>query len=123
MSTTSTSKNEEGRSYIKKKEPDHLKQVPLCGYIHGTSSVKPSGKNYTYFNFKFQTANGLLDAVCYERCLHDEVKQKQETQKAIKISNYTFKGSLQDSNEMSICISKRSKIENVFHCSFDHNQP
>lgn len=110
LSTASTNKNEQGKSYLKKKETDHLKQVPLCGYIHGTSTVRPSAKNYTYFNFKFQTANGFLDAVCYERSLHDEIKQKQETQKAIKISNYTLKRSLHDSNDMSICISKRSKI-------------
>ena len=29
---------------------DHLKKVPICGYVHDTSPVKPSRSNYTYFN-------------------------------------------------------------------------
>lgn len=43
------------------KECDHLKKVPISGYIHDTSPVKPSRNNYTYFNFKFQSANGFCD--------------------------------------------------------------
>lgn len=34
------------------KESDHLKKIPISGYIHDTSPVKPSRSNYMYFNFK-----------------------------------------------------------------------
>lgn len=32
------------------KECDHLKKVPISGYIHDTSPLKRSRNNYTYFN-------------------------------------------------------------------------
>ena len=49
------------------KECDHLKKVPISGYINDTSTLKPSRNNYTYFNFKFQSANGFCDGVCFEK--------------------------------------------------------
>ena len=61
------------------KECDHLKKVPISGYIHDTSPVKPSRNNYRYFNFKFQTANGFCDGVCFDKSLYNQVKQKEDT--------------------------------------------
>ena len=51
------------------------------------SPVKPSRNNYMYFNFKLQTANGFCDAVCFDKSLHNQVKQKDETQKSVRLSN------------------------------------
>ena len=51
------------------KECDHLKKVPICGYVHDTLPVKPSRSNYTYFNFQFQTENGFCDGVCFDKGL------------------------------------------------------
>ena len=105
------------------KECDHLKKVPICGYVHDTSPVKPSRSNYTYFNFKFQTENGFCDGVCFDKGLHNQVKQKDETQKSVRLSNYSLKRSLHNSNDMAIVINKRTKIESVSDCPFDHKAP
>ena len=105
------------------KECDHLKKVPICGYVHDTSPVKPSRSNYTYFNFKFQTANGFYDGVCFDKSLYNQVKQKDETQKSVRLSNYSLKRSLHDSNDMTIVVNKRTKIESVSQCPFDHKPP
>ena len=101
---------------------DHLKKVPICGYVHDTSLVKPSRSNYTYFNFKFQTANGFCDGVCFDKSLYNQVKQKDETQKSVRLSNYSLKRSLHN-NDMAIVVSKRTKIESVSQCPFDHRAP
>ena len=105
------------------KECDHLKKVPICGYVHDTSPVKPSRSNYTYFNFKFQTANGFCDGVCFDKSLYNQVKQKDETQKSVRLSNYSLKRSLHNSNDMVIVVNKRTKIESISECSFDHKVP
>ncbi|XP_068739799.1 uncharacterized protein [Montipora capricornis] len=105
------------------KECDHLKKVPICGYVHNTSPVKPSRSNYTYFNFKFQTANGFCDGVCFDKSLYNQVKQKDETQKSVRLSNYSLKRSLHNSNDMAIVVNKRTKIESISECSFDHKVP
>lgn len=105
------------------KECDHLKKVPISGYIHDTSPVKPSRNNYTYFNFKFQSANGFCDGVCFDKSLYNQVKQKDETQKSVRLSNYSLKRSLQNSNDMTIVINKRTKIESISECPFDHQAP
>ena len=105
------------------KECDHLKKVPICGYVHDTSPVKPSRNNYTYFNFKFQTANGFCDGVCFDKGLYNQVKQKDETQKSVRLSNYSLKRSLNDSNDMAIVVNKRTKIESISECPFDHKAP
>lgn len=102
---------------------DHLKKVPICGYIHDTSPIKPSRSNYTYFNFKFQTANGFCDGVCFDKSLHNQVKQKDETQKSIRLSNYALKRSLHDASDMTIVVNKRTKIETISECPFDHKAP
>ena len=67
-------------------ESDHLKKILISGYIHDTSLVKPSRNNYMYFNFKFQTVNGFCDAVCFDKTLYNQVKQKDETQKSVRLS-------------------------------------
>ena len=105
------------------KECDHLKKVPISGYIHDTSPVKPSRNNYTYFNFKFQSTNGFCDGVCFDKSLYNQVKQKDETQKSVRLSNYSLKRSLQNSNDMTIVINKRTKIESISECPFDHQAP
>jgi len=51
------------------------------------------------------------------------VKQKDETQKSVRLSNYSLKRSLHNSNDMAIVINKRTKIENVSDCPFDHKPP
>ena len=101
-------------------ECDHLKKLPICGYIHDTSPVKPSRSNYTYFNFKFQTAIGFCDGVCFDKSLYNQVRQKDETQKSVRLSNYSLKRALHNSNDMAIVVNKRTKIENVSECPFDH---
>lgn len=105
------------------KEWDHLKKVPICGYVHDTSPIKPSRSNYTYFNFKFQTANGFCDVVCFDKSLYNQVKQKDETQKSVRLSNYSLKRSLHNSNDMAIVVNKRTKIESISECPFDHKAP
>ena len=105
------------------KQRDHLRKVPICGYIHDTSPVKPSRSNYTYFNFKFQTANGFCDGVCFDKSLYNQVKQKDETQKSVRLSNYSLKRSLHNSNDMAIVVNKRTKIESISECPFDHKAP
>ena len=82
--------------------------------------MKPSRNNYTYFNFKFQTANGFCDGVCFDKSLYKEVKQKEETQKSVRLSNYSLKRSLQNNNDMTIVVNKRTKIESISECPFDH---
>ena len=105
------------------KQRDHLRKVPICGYIHDTSPVKPSRSNYTYFNFNFQTANGFCDGVCFDKSLYNQVKQKDETQKSVRLSNYSLKRSLHNSNDMAIVVNKRTKIESISECPFDHKAP
>ena len=105
------------------KESDHLKKIPISGYIHDTSPVKPSRNNYMYFNFKFQTANGFCDAVCFDKSLHNQVKQKDETQKSVRLSNYSLKRSLENNNDMTIVVNKRTKIENISECPFNYKAP
>ena len=51
------------------------------------------------------------------------MKQKDETQKSVRLSNYSLKRSLHNSNHMAIVINKRTKIENVSDCPFDHKPP
>ena len=106
-----------------RQECDHLKKLPICGYIHDTSPVKPSRSNYTYFNFKFQTATGFCDGVCFDKSLYNQVRQKDETQKSVRLSNYSLKRALHNSNDMAIVVNKRTKIENVSECPFDHKTP
>ena len=105
------------------KETDHLKKIPISGYIHDTSPVKPSRNNYMYFNFKFQTANGFCDAMCFDKSLHNQVKQKEETQKSVRLSNYSLKRSLENNNDMAIVVNKRTKIENTSECPFNYKTP
>ena len=69
----STSQYQNKKSDEDAKASDHLKKVPICGYVHYTSPVKPSRSNYTSFNFKFQTANGFCDGVCFDKGLYDQV--------------------------------------------------
>ena len=76
-----------------------------------------------YFNFKFQTANGFCDAVCFDKSLHNQVKQKEETQKSVRLSNYSLKRSLENSNDMAIVVNKRTKIENSSECPFNYMAP
>ena len=105
------------------KECDHLKKLPISGYIHDTSPVKPRRNNYTYFNFKFQTASGFCDAVCFDKSLYNQVKQKDETQKSVRLSNYSLKRSLQNNNDMTIGVNKRTKIESISECPFNYKAP
>jgi len=51
------------------------------------------------------------------------VKQKDETQKSVRLSNYSLKRSLQNSNDMTVVINKRTKIEGISECPFDHQAP
>ena len=51
------------------------------------------------------------------------MKQKDETQKSVRLSNYSLKRSLHNSNDMAIVINKRTKIESVSECPFDHKAP
>lgn len=106
-----------------KGESEHLKKVPISGYLHETTPLKTSRNNFTYFNFKFQTQSGLCDGVCFEKSIYNQVKQKEETQKSVRLSNYSLKRSLHDNSEMTIVINKRTKLENTFQCSFDHKAP
>ena len=76
-----------------------------------------------YFNFKFQTANGFCDAVCFDKSLHNQVKQKDETQKSVRLSNYSLKRSLENNNDMTIVVNKRTKIENTSECPFNYKAP
>ncbi|XP_078365700.1 uncharacterized protein LOC144649967 isoform X1 [Oculina patagonica] len=105
------------------KETDHLNKLPITGYICDTSPVKPSKNNYAYFNFKFQTANGFCDGVCFEKSLHDQVKKIEETQKSVRLSKYSLKRSLYDTTDQSILLHKRSKIENIPQCTFEYKPP
>ena len=120
VGSTSDSQNKEFDE--DEKGCDHLKKVPICGYVHDTSPVKPSRSNYTYFNFKFQTANGFCDGVCFDKSLYNQVKQKDETQKSVRLSNYSLKRSLHN-NGMAIVVNKRTKIESISQCPFDHKAP
>ena len=81
----STSEYQNKKTGEDAKECDHLKKVTICELFHDTSPVKPSRSNYTYFNFKFQTANGFCHGVCFDKGLYDQVKQKDETQKRVTI--------------------------------------
>ena len=76
-----------------------------------------------YFNFKLQTANGFCDAVCFDKSLHHQVKQKDETQKSVRLSNYSLKRSLENNNDMTIVVNKRTKIENISECPFNYKAP
>ena len=51
------------------------------------------------------------------------MKQKEETQKSVRLSNYSLKRSLHNSNDMAIVVNKRTKIESVSQCPFDHKAP
>ena len=51
------------------------------------------------------------------------MKQKDETQKSVRLSNYSLKRSLHNSNDMTIAVNKRTKIESISECPFDHKAP
>lgn len=51
------------------------------------------------------------------------MKQKEETQKSVRLSNYSLKRSLQNSNDMTVVINKHTKIEGISECPFDHQAP
>lgn len=51
------------------------------------------------------------------------MKQKDETQKSVRLSNYSLKRSLHNSNDMAIVVNKRTKIESISECPFDHKAP
>ena len=61
--------------------------------------------------------------MCFDKGLYNQVKQKDETQKSVRLSNYSLKRSLHNSNDMAIVINKRTKIESVSECPFDHKAP
>ena len=58
-----------------------------------------------------------------DKGLYNQVKQKDETQKSVRLSNYSLKRSLHNSNDMAIVINKRTKIESISECPFDHKAP
>ena len=51
------------------------------------------------------------------------MKQKDEMQKSVRLSNYSLKRSLHNSNDMAIVVSKCTKIESISECPFDHKAP
>ena len=51
------------------------------------------------------------------------MKQKEETQKSVRLSNYSLKRSLQNNNDMTVVINKHTKIEGISECPFDHQAP
>ena len=51
------------------------------------------------------------------------MKQKDETQKSVRLSNYSLKRSLQNNNEMTIVVNKRTKIESISECPFNYKTP
>ena len=51
------------------------------------------------------------------------MKQKDETQESVRISNYSLKRSLSNSNDMAVVVNKRTKIESISECPFDHKAP
>lgn len=104
-------------------ECDHEKKMPLVGYIHETTKLKQSRNNYSYFNFKFQAHYGLCEGVCFEKSLYKQILQKEEMQKSVRLTNYSLKRSLQNSDQSVIVVNKRTKIENSPECSFEHVSP
>ena len=55
--------------------------------------------------------------------LYNQVKKKDETQKSVRLSNYSLKRSLNNSNDMAIAVNKRTNIESISECPFDHKAP
>ena len=51
------------------------------------------------------------------------MNQKDEMQKSVRLSNYSLKRSLHNSNDMAIVINKRTKIESVSDSTFHHKPP
>ena len=51
------------------------------------------------------------------------MKQKDEMQKSVRLSNYSLKRSLHNSNDMAIVLNKRTKIESVSDSTFHHKPP
>ena len=51
------------------------------------------------------------------------MKQKDKTQKSVRLSNYSLKRSLHNSNDMAIVVNKHTKIESIPECPFDHKAP
>ena len=51
------------------------------------------------------------------------MKQKDETQKSVRLSNYSLKRSLDNNNDIAIVVYKCTKIESISDCPFDHKAP
>lgn len=98
----------------------HQDKKPFITYIQNVSDVKKSKNNYSYFNFKLQTESNVLHGVCFEPTLQKTMSSKEETQRAIQISNYNLKRQSND-NLDSIVVNKSTKFDNVLHCKFDYN--
>ena len=77
---------------------------PIIGYFQNVTAVKESSKHYKYFNFNIQTKDHMLKGVCFEVHvgLHNQISQKQEIQKPVKVTHYSLKPSIYNPNIVSI---------------------
>ena len=95
---------------------------PIIGYYQNVTPVKESSKHHKYFNFNIQTKDDMLEGVCFETGLHNQISQKQEIQKPVKLTHYPLKPSVYNRNSVSIVINRRTQLQNC-DCDFEYRTP
>lgn len=62
---------------------------------------------FTSYNFKLQAEHSIVEGVCFESSFQKILKQKEETQSAIEIADYSLKRSLKDGDVDSLVVNKK----------------
>ena len=95
---------------------------PIIGYFQNVTAVKESSKHYKYFNFNIQTKDQMLEGVCFEVGSRNQISQKQEIQKPVKVTHYSLKPSIYNPNIVTIVVNRRTQLQNC-NCDFEYRTP
>ena len=97
----------------------HKDKAPFSTYVKNESPVKKSKKGYAYFNFKLQNQSCTIDGVLSDNSMQNILSKTEETQKAVRLSNYGLKRQLDEQNPDAVVVNKRTKIDYINNCNLD----